>query len=120
AFFSVIGPEGAATILYRDADRAPELAESLRITASELLALGIIDGIIPEPADGAGEDVELAARSIEHAVAEQLEPLRKRRTSRLLKARRDRYRTIGTRHLSKRAPEPSDSGDAEDKITMSA
>ena len=43
AFFSVISPEGAATILYREAGRAPELADSLRITATELLKLGIID-----------------------------------------------------------------------------
>ena len=58
----MISPEGAATILYRDADRAPELANSLRITAPELARFGIVDQVIPEPPDGAASDVDLAAR----------------------------------------------------------
>lgn len=117
AFFSVIGPEGAATILYRDASRAPELAESLRITAPELLKLGIIDEIVPEPSAGAIHDPDLAATLLSGAIARQIEPLRKRRTSRLLKARRTRYRTIGMAFIEGRPPQrqktPESGGDTD-------
>lgn len=120
AFFSVIGPEGAATILYRDADRAPELAESLRITAPELLALGIADEIVPEPAGGAAENPELAAKLLEDAIVRQLEYLRKRRTSRLMKSRRDRYRSIGTNFISGRPPERQKSRPSDESESMTA
>jgi acetyl-CoA carboxylase alpha subunit len=105
AFFSVIGPEGAATILYRDAGRAPELADSLKITAPELLRLGIIDEIVPEPEGGAASDIDAATRYLEQAIALQVDGLRKKRTGRLLKARRSRYREIGTQYISRRPPE---------------
>jgi len=102
AFFSVISPEGAATILYRDATRAPELAESLRITAPELLKLGIIDEIVPEPAGGAAADVDTAARILGAMILQELMAIRGKRMGRLLKARRTRYREIGTDFLSRR------------------
>ncbi|HET9662023.1 MAG TPA: acetyl-CoA carboxylase carboxyltransferase subunit alpha/beta [Thermomicrobiales bacterium] len=119
AFFSVIGPEGAATILHRDASRAPELAESLRITAPELLALGIVDHIVPEPAGGAAADFDEAAKLLETAIVQQLVPLRKRRTSRLLKARRTRYRTIGMTHIDGRPPLRHESAEPEDGTSLS-
>ncbi len=120
AFFSVISPEGAATIIHRDAERAPELAESLRITASELARFGIVDQIVPEPVGGAAADMALAAEYVETAISEQLLSLRKRRIGRLLKARRTRYREIGTAFISRRPPERSKPGDPADDATLTA
>ena len=120
AFFSVIGPEGAATILYRDANHAPELAESLRITPSELLALGIVDEIVPEPIGGAATDPDAAALLLEDAILRQLEYLRKRRTSRLLKSRRERYRSIGTAFISGRPPERQKPQEPDETASLTA
>jgi acetyl-CoA carboxylase carboxyl transferase subunit beta len=120
AFFSVIGPEGAATILYRDASRAPELAESLRITAPELLQLGIVDAVVPEPDGGAAADFDEAARLLETAIVQQLAPLRKRRISRLLKARRTRYRTIGMSFIEGRRPDRQRETDADTENSLTA
>ncbi len=120
AFFSVISPEGAATIIHRDAARAPELAESLRITAPELARFGIVDQIVPEPAGGAATDVAMAADFVEIAVSQQLASLRKRRMGRLLKARRTRYREYGTAFISRRPPEWSKPGDRSDDASLTA
>ncbi len=120
AFFSVISPEGAATIIHRDAERAPELAESLRITAAELARFGIVDQIVPEPAGGAEADVALAAEYVETAITEHLVGLRKRRMGRLLKARRTRYREIGTAFISRRPPEWSQPGEPAADTTLTA
>lgn len=120
AFFSVIGPEGAATILYRDASRAPELADSLRITAPELARFGIVDQIVPEPEGGAGADTDLAASYLEMAIVLQLEGLRKRRFGRVLKARQNRYREFGEAHISKRPPEQPVDGEPRDTASMTA
>ncbi len=118
AFFSVISPEGAATILYRDAERASELAGSLRITAPELARFGIVDQIVPEPEGGAASDVDRAAELIEQAIALQLDSLGKRRMGRLLKARRTRYREFGTAFISRSATERSKPIDASDEATL--
>lgn len=105
AFFSVISPEGAATILYRDASRAPELAESLEITAADLLEFGIVDRIVPEPAGGAHRDPDAAAQMLMAALVEAIHDVRRRRIGRLLKARRSRYREFGTAFISRKPVE---------------
>jgi acetyl-CoA carboxylase carboxyl transferase beta subunit/acetyl-CoA carboxylase carboxyl transferase alpha subunit len=120
AFFSVIGPEGAATILYRDAGRAPELAESLRITAPELARFGMVDQIVPEPSGGAAADVNLAAAYLEQSIAHHLAGLRKRRTGRLLKARRARYREFGAAFISRRPAEPTAPNDPAENSNLTA
>jgi acetyl-CoA carboxylase carboxyl transferase subunit beta len=120
AFFSVIGPEGAATILYRNASRASELAESLRITAPELLSLGIVDEIVPEPAGGAAADVDEAVRLLERAIVQQLAPLRKRRIGRLLQARRTRYRTIGMAYIGGQPPVLENAAEPNDEKSLTA
>src|SRR5580765_7905483 len=61
AIYSVISPEGCAAIIYRDAARAADAAEALKLTAPDLLQLGLIDGIIPEPPEGAHTDADAAA-----------------------------------------------------------
>ena len=68
AIYSVIAPEGAAAILYRDATRAPEISSKLKLTARELERLNIIDEIVPEPATGTGADPEAAAPALGESI----------------------------------------------------
>ena len=69
AVYSVIPPEGCAAILWRDANRKVEAAAALKITAPDLLALGLIDGIIPEPAGGAHNDYDAATALVDQALS---------------------------------------------------
>ncbi len=95
AIYSVISPEGAASILWRDSTRAREAATNMKITAEDLKALGIIDGIIPEPLGGAHRDpetvIDAAGSVIEQALAElgQLSP------NDVRSARRQKFLDIG-------------------------
>jgi acetyl-CoA carboxylase carboxyl transferase subunit alpha len=75
AVYSVAAPEAAASILWRDASRAPQAAETMRITAPDLLGFGLIDGIVPEPPGGAQNDRLAAAAAIKAALLEQLASL---------------------------------------------
>ncbi len=95
AIYSVIAPEGAAAILYRDAGRAPELAEKLRLTAHDCHAAGIVDRIVPEPPGGAAADVDLAASFLQAAVSDALSRLREQSPQRLVRSRIDRFRNYG-------------------------
>lgn len=99
ATYSVISPEGAAAILYRDPERAAELAGSLRITARDLQAFEMIDGVIAEPAGGAAADQELAAQLIERAISAQLDELRRYDVRHLVKHRYERIRRLGDEHI---------------------
>lgn len=103
AIYSVIAPEGAATILFRDAERAPELSERLKITADDLLRLRLIDAIVPEPAGGAQADPETAAATLRRAVIRELTVLSARPTRRLVEDRWNRYRAIGREHAGEPA-----------------
>ena len=89
AVFSIASPEAAATALYRDASRAGEVADALRLTAFDAQDLGVVDRIIPEPLGGAHKDHDAAAAALKAAVLQDLTSLCRTRTSRLL---RDRYR----------------------------
>jgi acetyl-CoA carboxylase carboxyl transferase subunit alpha len=92
AIYGVISPEGAASILWRDSARAQDAATSMKITAQDLLRLGVIDSIIPEPAGGAHRDldgtVQAAGAAIEGALAElgnmDAEALRNHRAEKFL------------------------------------
>jgi acetyl-CoA carboxylase carboxyl transferase subunit alpha len=75
AIYSVISPEGCASILWRDAGKAPQAAEALRPTARDLLGLGIIDDIVPEPTGGAHRDHEEAAREVKRYIIQALDEL---------------------------------------------
>jgi acetyl-CoA carboxylase carboxyl transferase subunit alpha len=75
SYYSVIAPESCAAILWRSPNRKVEAAEALRLTAQDALALGIADGIIPEPPGGAHTDVPAAVRQLKQAVSEHLEQL---------------------------------------------
>ena len=72
AVYSVISPEGCASILWRTADKAAEAAEAMRITASDLQSLGVVDRIVPEPIGGAHRDPGAAIASLREAIVEEL------------------------------------------------
>jgi acetyl-CoA carboxylase carboxyl transferase subunit alpha len=95
AYYSVITPEGCAAILWKDRKFAKEATENLRITAQELIKLGIIDEIITEPTGGAHVDSEAAAKTLKTSLEENLATLRKKSMSALLDERYQKYRNIG-------------------------
>jgi acetyl-CoA carboxylase carboxyl transferase subunit alpha len=95
AWYSVIAPESAAAILWRDSAQAPKAAETMRITAPDLLALGIADEIIPEPPGGAQKDPEGMVRTVRAKLVQALEELSALPIAELLARRYDKYRKIG-------------------------
>src|SRR5437763_6005768 len=95
AIYSVISPEGCAAILWGDAAKAPEAAESMRITAPDLLRLGGIDAIVPEPVGGAHRDWHGAAGALRHALRENLRELTRQSEDDLVAARYEKFRRIG-------------------------
>ncbi len=95
AIYSVISPEGCASILWRTPEAAQQAAVAMRLTAGEQQALGVIDAVIPEPAGGAQNDLEAAASSLGGAIAEQLQLLVGTDPDELLHRRYARYRAMG-------------------------
>ena len=95
AIYTVIPPEGGAAILWRDASRAQEAAEALRLTAHDLRGLGIIDEIIPEPDGGANQDPDAATAAVREALARHLRALRATPVETLLERRYEKYRRMG-------------------------
>jgi acetyl-CoA carboxylase carboxyl transferase subunit alpha len=95
ATYSVISPEGCAAILWRDASFAPQAAEALRPTASQLLAFGVIDRVIEEPRGGAHTHPEHAARQVRVAIAEALAELAQIAPNDRRRQRRERFRRLG-------------------------
>ncbi len=95
AIYSAISPNGAASILWKDASRADQAAEAMKITAKNLLAFGVIEEIIPEPQGGAHRDLEVQAESIKTAVTRHLEQLLVMNASELIEDRYQKFRKIG-------------------------
>ena len=95
ATYSVISPEGCASILWRSADKAPEAAEALGITASRLKTLGLIDKIVPEPLGGAHRDPQAAAQALKKALAEALKQLQEKKPKELVEERLERLMGYG-------------------------
>lgn len=95
ATYSVISPEGAASILFKDASLKEIAAESLKITADDLKALGIADAVIKEPDGGAHNDKEYVFRSLDETLADYLEELRKLPGDALVEDRFQKYMAIG-------------------------
>ena len=96
SFYSVISPEGCAAILFKTAEQRKRAAESLRLTAKELLKLDIIDTVIPEPLGGAHRNPEVAAANLERHLGDTLRELKRLKTDTLLKRRYDRIRKLGS------------------------
>ncbi|AWM85785.1 acetyl-CoA carboxylase carboxyltransferase subunit alpha [Microvirga sp. 17 mud 1-3] len=95
AIYSVISPEGAASILWRDAARAQDAATNMKITAQDLLRLGIIDGIVTEPTGGAHRDPEAAIAAAGTAIEEALQDLNNMGPAELRDHRADKFLNIG-------------------------
>jgi acetyl-CoA carboxylase carboxyl transferase subunit alpha len=95
AIYSVISPEGCASILWRTAEAAQEAAVAMRLTAGEQLVLGVVDEVVPEPGEGAQSDPEQTARRLGAAIARQLDRLAVVPVEELLDARYARYRAMG-------------------------
>lgn len=95
SWYSVISPEGCAAILWRDAAKAPEAAEALKLTSDDLMKLGIIDGILPEPSTGAHNDHEATAKAVKEAILKALDELGQYSTEELLERRLRKYRAMG-------------------------
>jgi acetyl-CoA carboxylase carboxyl transferase subunit alpha len=95
AVYSVISPEGCASILWRDAAKAKDAAAALKLTAQDLSQLEVIDGIIEEPLGGAHRDPQAAIANAGKTIAHALERLRQSSGPELRRRRRDRYLTMG-------------------------
>ena len=95
ATYSVISPEGCASILWKSADKAPEAAETLGITASRLKTLGLIDKIVPEPLGGAHREAQVTAASLKKALAETLHELQEKKPKELVEERLERVMGYG-------------------------
>ncbi len=95
SWYCVISPEGCASILFRDATRAPEAAEALKLTAQDLLKQGIIDEIIPEPRGGAHRDFKTTSRNVKKVLEKHFKQLAAKDAKTLLDERYERYRHVG-------------------------
>lgn len=95
AWYSVISPEGCAAILWRDAAKAPDAAEALKVTSHDVLELGIIDQIIPEPSGGAHNDPEKTAERMKIEILKSYSELEKLSTEQLIEQRIKKYRIMG-------------------------
>ncbi len=93
--YSVIPPEGCAAILWRDADKAPDAAEALKLTADSLLELGIIDEVIPEPDGGAHRDYKATFEATKKAIIRHVKQLSRYKVRRLTEKRFEKFAKIG-------------------------
>jgi acetyl-CoA carboxylase carboxyl transferase subunit alpha len=93
--YSVISPEGCATILWKDSTQRERAAEALKLTSEDLTRLGLIDEVIPEPVGGAHFDPETAGQSLYTTLVKTLNELNKVRPEKLVKRRHDKYAAMG-------------------------
>ena len=99
SIYSVISPEGCASILWKDSEKMKEAAEALRLTAQDLLALGVIDRIVPEPKGGAQRDKPQAIARVGVAIGELLAELDGKKPAEIRKARRRKFLDMGQKSL---------------------
>ncbi len=96
AIYSVISPEGASSILWRTPDKAADAATAMKVTAQDLLSLGVIDGVVAEPVGGAHRDPAVAARALADAIGRELAALVVRTPAELVQQREERFLAIGS------------------------
>ena len=94
AVYSVISPEGCASILWRTAEKAPDAAEAMKMTAQDLKSLGVIDRIVREPVGGAHRDHEGAAEYLARAISEELDQLARKDPAEIRRLREERFLQI--------------------------
>jgi acetyl-CoA carboxylase carboxyl transferase subunit alpha len=95
AIYSVISPEGCASILWRDGKKGPQAAEALKLTAPDLLRLGVVDDILAEPLGGAHRDPDAAAASVKAAILRHLDLLSGVGGKELVARRLGKFRRMG-------------------------
>jgi acetyl-CoA carboxylase carboxyl transferase subunit alpha len=95
AVYSVISPEGCASILWRTAEKASEAATAMQVTAQDLKALKVIDRIVPESMGGAHRDPAQTVAALGKAISEELDSLAKRDSATLRKERADKFLAMG-------------------------
>ena len=95
AYYSVISPEGCASILWKDPSERPKAAEALKITAGDLLSLELVDEIIPEPLGGAHQNLASVSNEIRNVLLRNLKELKQQSKAVLLKQRYQKFRCIG-------------------------
>lgn len=95
AWYSVISPEACSAILFKGNEAAPQLAESLKLTARDLRPLGVIDAVVPEPLGGAHRDPHSAAHNLEQYIAKTLVQLERFKIDNLLERRYEKFRNLG-------------------------
>ncbi|HEV8184325.1 MAG TPA: acetyl-CoA carboxylase carboxyltransferase subunit alpha [Chthoniobacterales bacterium] len=95
AYYSVISPEACSAILWKDRRHAPEAAEALKLTADDLMGLGVVDEVIAEPEGGAHRDHDLAAAHVGSALRRNLERVKGLTTDELLEKRYQKFRRLG-------------------------
>ncbi|MGL5043115.1 MAG: acetyl-CoA carboxylase carboxyltransferase subunit alpha [Culicoidibacterales bacterium] len=101
AVYSILSPEGFATILWKDATRAPEAAEMMNLTAKKLRQEYLVDRVIPEPQGGAQNNIDFVVEKMRRAILTDLKTLVNKKTVQLLKERYDKFRVIGVFSHSK-------------------
>jgi acetyl-CoA carboxylase carboxyl transferase subunit alpha len=94
SIYSVASPEAAASIVWRDNARKVEAAEQLQLTSRDLLAMGVVEEVVPEPAGSAGADYDAAALALDEALHGHMQPLLLQPTEQLLQHRYERFRYI--------------------------
>jgi len=95
AYYSVISPEACSAILWKDRRHAAEAAEALKLTAQDLITLGVVDEIVSEPEGGAHRDPELAAANLQKALLQNLERLKAKSLKELMQQRYKKFRKLG-------------------------
>ncbi len=100
SIYSVISPEGCASILWKDAEKMREAAEALRLTAQDLKTLGVCDKIILEPLGGAHRNKPATIEAVKAAIASMLKDLNKKKPAALLKDRRQKFLDMGSKGLA--------------------
>jgi len=95
SIYSVISPEGCAAILWNNAEKASEAAETLKMTAKDLLQLGVIDEVLPEPLGGAHRDYQKIAETLRKAISHHLNKLEGLALDEILRQRYEKFRRMG-------------------------
>ena len=92
--YAVISPEGCAAILWSDGTKGPQAAEALKLTASDIKALEVIDEIVPEPVGGAHRDHDTMARTLQEALVRNLKELKEKSPEQLVEERYQKFRRM--------------------------
>ena len=104
AVYSVLSPEGFAAILWKDSSRSDEACDVMKLTAADLLELGVIDAVIPEPAQGAHTDLHAVCRALDAVLVKELAALNKLNGQALATQRYKKFRLMGSKALRKERP----------------